>query len=35
MRSRDSDSGRMRVVPELRRLIEFRRLNFMDENYGI
>jgi chemotaxis protein methyltransferase CheR len=35
MRSRDSSSGRVRVVPELRRTIEFRRLNFMDSNYGI
>jgi chemotaxis protein methyltransferase CheR len=35
MRSRDSASGRMRVVPELRRLIEFRRLNFMDADYRI
>ncbi len=25
----------MRVVPELRRLVEFRRLNFMDADYGI
>lgn len=35
MRSRDSASAQVRVVPELRRLIEFRRLNFMDSNYGI
>jgi chemotaxis protein methyltransferase CheR len=35
MRSRDSSSGRVRVVPELRRLIEFRRLNFMDSDYGM
>jgi chemotaxis protein methyltransferase CheR len=35
MRSRDSSSDRVRVVPELRRLIEFRRLNFMDPDYGI
>ena len=25
----------MRVVPELRRLVEFRRLNFMDSDYGL
>jgi len=25
----------VRVVPELRRLIEFRRLNFMDADYGM
>jgi chemotaxis protein methyltransferase CheR len=35
LRSRDSSSGRVRVAPELRRLIEFRRLNFMDSNYGL
>ncbi len=35
MRSRDPDSDRVRVVPELRRLVEFRRLNFMDADYGI
>jgi chemotaxis protein methyltransferase CheR len=31
MRSRDPDSGRLRVVPELRALVEFRRLNLMEE----
>jgi chemotaxis protein methyltransferase CheR len=35
MASRDPGSDRVRVVPELRRLIEFRRLNFMDADYGI
>jgi chemotaxis protein methyltransferase CheR len=35
MRSRDPGSNRVRVVPELRQLIEFRRLNFMDAEYGI
>ena len=35
MRSRDPSSDRVRVVPELRRLVEFRRLNFMDPDYGI
>ena len=35
MRSRDSSAGRVRVAPELRRLIEFRRLNFMDSNYRL
>ena len=35
MRSRDPGSDRVRVVPELRRLVEFRRLNFMDADYGI
>ncbi len=35
MRGRDPASDRVRVVPELRRLVEFRRLNFMDSDYGI
>jgi chemotaxis protein methyltransferase CheR len=35
MRSREPDSDRVRVVPELRRVIEFRRLNFMEADYGI
>ena len=35
MRSRDRGVERVRVVPELRRLVEFRRLNFMDPDYGI
>lgn len=34
MASRDPASNRVRVVPELRRLVEFRRLNFMDAGYG-
>ena len=33
MRSRDRDSNLLRVVPELRQLVEFRRLNFMDSDY--
>ncbi len=33
LRSRDSASSRVRIAPELRTLIEFRRLNFMDANY--
>ena len=33
MRSRESD--RVRIVPEVRRLIEFRRLNFKEADYGI
>jgi chemotaxis protein methyltransferase CheR len=33
LRSRDSNSTRVRVVPELRKLVEFRRLNFMDADY--
>jgi chemotaxis protein methyltransferase CheR len=35
MRSRDHSSDRVRVVPELRRLVQFRRLNFMDPEYGL
>lgn len=35
MRSRDRDSQLMRVVPELRQLVEFRRLNFMDATFGL
>jgi chemotaxis protein methyltransferase CheR len=35
MRSRDPGSNQVRITPELRRLIEFRRLNFMDADYGI
>jgi chemotaxis protein methyltransferase CheR len=33
MRSRDVERPRVRIIPELRRLIEFRRLNFMDSDY--
>jgi chemotaxis protein methyltransferase CheR len=35
MRSRDRGSNQVRVAPELRKLIEFRRLNFMDADYGL
>jgi len=35
MRSRDRSAKLMRVVPELRDLVEFRRLNFMDADYGL
>ena len=35
MRSRNRNSDQVRVVPELRGLIEFRRLNFMDRDYGV
>jgi chemotaxis protein methyltransferase CheR len=35
MRSRNRQSDEVRVVPEVRRMIDFRRLNFMEEDYGI
>ncbi len=35
MRSRDPKSDLVRIVPELRALIEFRRLNFMDADFGL
>ena len=35
LRSRDSSMPRVRIAPELRALIEFRRLNFMDADYEI
>jgi chemotaxis protein methyltransferase CheR len=35
MRSREPGSEKVRVVPELRRSVEFRRLNFMDADYGL
>jgi chemotaxis protein methyltransferase CheR len=33
--SRDRSKGMVRIAPELRRLVEFRRLNFMDDDFGI
>jgi chemotaxis protein methyltransferase CheR len=35
MRSRDPGLPRVRIVPELRSLVEFRRLNFMDHDYRL
>jgi chemotaxis protein methyltransferase CheR len=35
LRSRNHDSNRLRVAPELRQLVDFRRLNFMDSGYGL
>lgn len=35
LRGRDSHAETVRVVPELRRRVQFRRLNFMDSEYGI
>jgi chemotaxis protein methyltransferase CheR len=35
LRGRDPNSNRVRVVPELRQLVEFRRVNFMDADFGL
>ena len=35
MRSRDPQSDALRVVPEVRALVEFRRVNFMDSEFGL
>ena len=35
MRSRNPESDLLRVVPEMRALIEFRRVNFMDADFGL
>jgi chemotaxis protein methyltransferase CheR len=35
MRGRTPGSDQVRIVPELRRMIEFRRLNFMDDDYAM
>lgn len=35
LRSRNPNAERVRIVPELRDLVEFRRLNFMDAEYGV
>ena len=34
LRSKDRSHPRIRIVPELRRMVEFRRLNLMDRDYG-
>ncbi|MEW5746881.1 MAG: protein-glutamate O-methyltransferase [Nitrospirota bacterium] len=34
LRSKDRSKGLVRVVPELRETVKFRRLNFMDEDFG-
>ena len=34
LRSRDPDNRMVRIVPELRSLARFRRLNFMDDDFG-
>jgi len=35
LKSRSKDDPRVRVVPELRERVQFRHLNFMDENYAV
>lgn len=35
MRSRDRESDLVRVVPELRALVEFQRMNFMDDDFDL
>jgi chemotaxis protein methyltransferase CheR len=35
MRSRDREDNTVRVVPELRHLVDFRRVNFMDADFGL
>ena len=35
LRSKDRTSGMVRIVPELRDKVRFRRLNFMDEDFGM
>jgi chemotaxis protein methyltransferase CheR len=35
LRGRDPETNRVRVVPELRQLVGFRRLNFMDAEFGL
>ncbi|MCX6625362.1 MAG: chemotaxis protein CheR [Acidobacteria bacterium] len=35
MRSRNPESDLLRVVPEVRALVEFRRVNFMDSDFGL
>lgn len=35
LKSRDKSKGIVRIAPELRRLVKFRRLNFMDDDFGI
>jgi chemotaxis protein methyltransferase CheR len=34
MRSKDKEKRLVRIVPELREAVRFKRLNFMDEDYG-
>jgi chemotaxis protein methyltransferase CheR len=35
LRSKDRQNPRVRIVPELREKVKFRRLNFMDQDFGM
>lgn len=35
LKSRDRAKGLVRIVPELREAVQFRRLNFMDDDFGL
>ncbi|RJQ77191.1 MAG: methyltransferase domain-containing protein [Desulfobacteraceae bacterium] len=35
LRSKDRERPRIRIAPEIRRLVEFRRLNLMEHDYGM
>ncbi len=35
LRSKDKDKGLVRITPELRGSVKFRRLNFLEENFGM
>ena len=35
LKSKDRDRGLVRIVPELRETVQFRRLNFMDNDFGL
>lgn len=35
LRSRDRNKGLVRIVPELRKMVRFRRLNFIENDFGI
>ncbi|MHB9099219.1 MAG: CheR family methyltransferase [Syntrophales bacterium] len=34
LKSKDRNKGLVRIVPELRQMVDFRRLNFMDNDFG-
>lgn len=35
LRSRDPESNQVRIVPELRAMVSFKRVNFMDDDFGL